>query len=243
MLLFDIDGTLIDSAGAGGGALLRAAQDCFERPDLRPVALHGRTDRGIMSELLETAGIEANLVNLTQLHEAYFQLLPQELERRGGVVLPGVVELLDQLLKTPRCHLGIVTGNMPQSARIKLEHFRLWNYFKFGVYGHEALQRRALSEPAWNYVRAHTSEPLPEHVVVIGDTPLDVDLALTMRVRCLAVCTGGIDEPALRAAGAHHVVPDLSDTENLLRWLMPTQRVLPHFEDTEGHGARTTRSY
>ncbi len=232
VLLFDIDGTLIDSKGAGGSALLQAAREQFSRTDIQPVPLHGRTDRGIMSELLESAGIAATAANLQQLSERYFGLLEENLKLRGGQVLPGVFELLDQLASDPRCHLGIVTGNMPQSAQIKLEHFRLWDYFKFGAYGHDAPQRRDLCEPAWNSIR-HYATTLPDdlsaelpakgelpsqNVIVIGDTVLDVDLALTMRVRCLAVCTGGCDATALQAAGAHHVADDLSETEQLLRW-------------------------
>ena len=224
VLLFDIDGTLIDSAGAGGGALLQAAREHFSRPDLQPVPLHGRTDRGIMSEMLENAGIPADQTNLRQLSERYFGILPSELKRREGRVLPGVIELLEQLVSDPRIHLGIVTGNMPESARIKLEHFQLWHYFKFGVYGHEAVKRRDLSEPAWNSIREHANHLSPERIVIIGDTELDVDLALTMNVRCLAVCTGGCDAESLQSAGAHRVEQDLADTETILRWFHPSLR-------------------
>ncbi len=222
-MLFDIDGTLIDSAGAGGGALLSAAREHFQNSHIQPVALHGRTDRGIMSELLEGAGIIASAENLASLCENYFRRLPLELRRRDGFVLPGVRQLLDYLYADPRCHLGLVTGNMPESAQIKLEHYDLWKYFKFGVYGHEAPHRHQLSEPAWRYVRSHASNPLPQHVVIIGDTPLDVDLAMAMEVRCLAVCTGGCSEASLRSAGAHHVVSDLAETETIVRWLTPTR--------------------
>lgn len=221
-MLFDIDGTLIDSGGAGGGALLRAAREHFARPEMQPVPLHGRTDRGIMSEMLENAGITTDPHNLRQLSERYFSILPSELKLRGGRVLPGVIELLERLLDDPRIQLGIVTGNMPESARIKLEHFQLWHYFKFGVYGHEAAQRRDLSEPAWRSIREHADHLAPERIVIIGDTALDVDLARTMNVRCLAVCTGGCDADLLHSAGAHRVEPDLADTEQILRWFHPS---------------------
>lgn len=227
MLLFDIDGTLIDSGGAGGGALLRAAQEHFARPELQPVPLHGRTDRGIMSEMLENAGITADDNNLRQLSERYFSLLPSEMKLRDGRVLPGVIELLDRLVADPRIHLGIVTGNMPESAKIKLEHFQLWHYFKFGVYGHEAVKRRDLSEPAWKSIREHADHLAPERIVIIGDTELDVDLALTMNVRCLAVCTGGRDATLLQSAGAHRVEPDLANIESILQWFHPQLSTQP----------------
>ncbi len=233
VLLFDIDGTLIDSKGAGGSALLQAARELFDCTDIQPVPLHGRTDRGIMAELLESVGIPSTSDNMKQLSECYFELLQHELKQRGGQVLPGVFDLLDQLASNPCCHLGVVTGNMPRSAQIKLEHFQLLDYFKFGAYGHDAPQRRDLCEPAWNSIRQYaaqmsaelpTQRELPAHnVVVIGDTVLDVDLALTMKVRCLAVCTGGCDRESLTAAGAHHVARDLSETDELLRWFFTAQ--------------------
>ncbi len=222
VLLFDIDGTLIDSGGAGGSALLRAAREHFAHPELQPVPLHGRTDRGIMSEMLENAGIIASHDNLRQLSERYFNLLPNELKLRQGRVLPGVIELLERLVDDPRIRLGIVTGNMPESARIKLEHYQLWQYFKFGVYGHEATIRRDLSLPAWDSIRQHADHLTSENIVIIGDTALDVDLALTMNVRCLAVCTGGCDAELLQSAGAHRVEADLADTEPILRWFHPS---------------------
>jgi len=236
VLLFDIDGTLIDSKGAGGSALLKAAREVFSRTDIQPVLLHGRTDRGIMAELLESAGIAATPANLKQLSERYVGLLQENLKLCEGLVLPGVFELLNQLASDPRCHLGIVTGNMLQSAQIKLDHFRLWDYFKFGAYGHDAPQRRDLCDPAWNSIRQYAttlpeelSAELPakgdlpsQNVIIIGDTVLDVDLALTMNVRCLAVCTGGCDATTLKAAGAHHVARDLTETEQLLRWFFST---------------------
>lgn len=223
VLLFDIDGTLIDSQGAGGGALLRAAREQFNNPDIQAVPLHGRTDFGIMSEMLENAGIPATVENLQRLCDAYFGLLKSELQKRQGRVLPGVTELLEKLASDPRCHLGIVTGNMPQSAQIKLEHFRLWDYFRFGAYGHAAPQRRDLRDPAWQSIREYAVQHVDGHklssnVVIIGDTVLDVDLALAMNVRCLAVCTGGSDADSLSSAGAHHVTNDLTDTHAILRW-------------------------
>ena len=228
VLLFDIDGTLIDSHGAGGGALLRAARERFNRPDIQAVPLHGRTDCGIMSELLENAGIPATTENVQELCEAYFGLLHSELNVRGGRVLPGVVELLEHLSSDPRCHLGIVTGNTPRSAQIKLEHFELWDYFRFGAYGHSAPQRRDLRDPAWQSIREYATKhcdgrELTSNVVIIGDTVLDVDLALAMNVRCLAVCTGGCDAELLASAGAHHVANDLTETQEIVRWFFTTR--------------------
>lgn len=220
VVLFDIDGTLIDSGGAGGRALVRAAREHFGNDQIDRVPFHGRTDRGIMSEMLQNAGIEASTQNLQHLSQRYFSILPDELKSQAGCVLPGVVELLDVLSQQPRCHLGLLTGNMQTSARLKLEHYGLWDYFQFGIYGHEASERRHLSQPAWETIQQRT-DPRPENVSVIGDTTMDVELALTMRVRCLAVCTGGCDADDLLSAGAHWVIHDLSDTQQISQWLLP----------------------
>ena len=113
-----------------------------------PVALHGRTDAGIMAELLTTNGIAATSENLNRLSQRYFAMLPSELEQRGGRVLPGVLELLGRLRATSECLIGLLTGNMPHSAQLKLKHFGLWKSFDFGIFGGQAEPRPHLAEPA-----------------------------------------------------------------------------------------------
>jgi phosphoglycolate phosphatase len=223
VLLFDIDGTLIDSGGAGGRALIRAGREYFSCQAIDRVPFHGRTDRGIMIEMLENAGIESTEDNLYGLSQHYFSILPTELKSQGGNVLPGVVDLLDHLAQIEWCHLGLLTGNMAQSAKLKLEHFGLWDYFQFGVYGHAASKRHELSDPAWHTIRQRT-EPPGERVVIIGDTEMDVELALTMQVRCLGVCTGGSTADQLLSAGADWVTDDLASTNEVLQWLLPPLR-------------------
>ncbi len=235
-LLFDIDGTLIDSAGAGGRALLNALESQFNLSQTTPVPLHGRTDLGIMTELLENHGIEATPEALMQLCDTYFQMLPLELERRGGHVLPGVVELLDAvsdmdgafLQAENACHevvLGVLTGNMPISAQVKLEHFRLASYFEFGVYGDRVHHRPDLRDTAISAVQQRCGPIAADRMVVIGDTPLDIALARAMGARCLAVCTGGIDAHSLACAGADHVVQDLSATTDIVDWLTSNAKI------------------
>lgn len=225
-LLFDIDGTLIDSAGAGGRALLMALGNGFNVPETRPVALHGRTDLGIMTELLESHGVAATPATVLQLCEHYFRLLPVELKRHKGQVLPGVRELLDAIENFADEQLqvefvsGVLTGNMPVSAQVKLQHFGLDDYFEFGVYGDRVHHRPELRDVAIETVRARCGPLAPERMVIIGDTPLDVALAKAMGARCLAVCTGGIDAQALADAGADQVVADLSETDRILDWLL-----------------------
>ncbi|MEZ6135415.1 MAG: HAD family hydrolase [Pirellulaceae bacterium] len=219
-LLFDIDGTLIDSGGAGGRALLHALQDQFGIVDPRAVPLHGRTDCGIFRELLESHGIRATPAALQRLCEHYFDLLPQYLTTLAGRVLPGVMALLDTLVENQQCAMGVLTGNMQRSAQTKLMHFQLGHYFDFGIYGDAAPTRPELCQSALECVRVHCQRELPsEQIVVIGDTQLDVELAQAMGARCLAVCTGGVSAQQLNAAGAQLVLDDLTHTERILPWL------------------------
>lgn len=217
--LWDIDGTLIDAGGAGGGALLTAMKREFQLTEAQMVKLHGRTDRGIIGELLESHGLETTESLREQLCEAYFQLLPSELQRRGGKILPGVPRILDALQAIPACKLGVMTGNMTVSARAKLEHFELWEYFEFGIYGDHATVRPDLKEPAQLAVAEHFGDDHPtDQVIVIGDTPLDIELAKLLGARSLGVCTGGIPGDDLEKAGADWVVEDLRDTDAILDW-------------------------
>jgi phosphoglycolate phosphatase len=220
-ILFDIDGTLIDSAGAGGRALLTALQHEFGVPRALAVPLHGRTDLGIMSELLAANHVSVTEENLARLTERYLELLPAELAARSGRILPGVLPLLESLKADCGCCLGLLTGNTPRSARGKLEHFGLWDFFKFGVFGDVAHHRPELSPLALAAIEQHgcSGQSAARVPVVIGDTPLDVELACVMGARCLAVCTGGFAESELTAAGATRVVADLSTTEEILDWL------------------------
>ena len=224
-ILFDIDGTLIDSHGAGGNALLAALRIEFDVPEALPVILHGRTDAGIMAELLTGNHIPVTQENLARLSQRYFATLPGELRQRGGRILPGVLELLSQLRATSECLVGLLTGNMPHSAQLKLQHFGLWDSFEFGIFGDQAEHRPHLAEPAKREVNIRTGQELPAHrIILVGDTPLDVELALAMQARCLGVATGGFDAGRLLAAGACRAVEDLSCTSDIFDWI---------FEQTE----------
>ena len=182
-----------------------------------------------MSELLSKHGIEPSQENLTTLSERYYQLLPRELEQREGRVLPGARELLDQLALRSECEIAVLTGNMPTSARLKLENYNLWSYFKFGVYGDLAKTRPGLATPALSIVSSQSRHAVDvQQIVIVGDTPLDVELAKIMGCRCLAVGTGGFTEKDLH--GACKIVSDLRETASILDWCFnktPTQENVP----------------
>ncbi len=219
-VLFDIDGTLIDSQGAGGAALSLALIDEFAIASPHSVPLHGRTDLGVFYELLSLNGLDVTPENFERLCTAYFARLPQELRRRGGRILPGVQSFLVELRKITCCHVGLLTGNLPISAQMKLEHFGLWDAFEFGIFGDLVAHRPDLSVPTIAEVNNRSGQEVPpECIIVVGDTPLDVALARSMQARCLAVCTGGFASDELLAAGACRAVNDLNNTGDLLDWI------------------------
>ncbi len=114
---------------------------------------------------------------------------------------------------------------MPHSAQLKLQHFGLWNSFEFGIFGDQAEHRPHLAEPARQKVNNQSGRELPANrIILIGDTPLDVELALAMQARCLGVSTGGFAAEKLLAAGACRAVEDLSRTAEIIDWI---------FEQTE----------
>lgn len=222
VLLFDIDGTLIEAGGAGGGALLKALEAEFELSDAQPVALHGRTDKGILAELLENHEVTPSEENVKRLCERYFASLPAELAARDGRLLPGVRDLLDELKECQEVCLALLSGNMPKSAWMKLEHYELSSYFEFGVFGDLASHRPDLAQPAFERIEKHIGKKVAkERVVIVGDTPLDIELADAMEVHSLAVCTGGFPQHELQ--GATRVALDLSKTSELVPWLMNPQ--------------------
>ncbi len=218
-LLFDIDGTLIVSDNAGRRALELALWETFQVREVPDVPFSGRTDQFIFRELLRVAGLPSSDDHYELLRESYLGHLPTALRSGNGQVLPGVVSLLQALSEDPACHLGLLTGNLPESARMKLGHFELLQYFDFGVYGDHSHDRCDLASEAVAILRGLHGEHLPEQVWIIGDTDLDVACGKHIRARTLACCTGTQSADELQAAGADFVLASLHDTPLVLELL------------------------
>jgi phosphoglycolate phosphatase len=224
IVLFDVDGTLIRSGGAG----VRGMNAAFERMygvrgALDGVSLAGRTDRAIVGDVLRAIGIEPTDREVARVREAYIADLRVEIKRSVADptgVLPGVVAVLDAMAALPHVQVGLLTGNFEPGAAVKLAHFDLWERFGFGAFGDDHVDRRALVPVALDRAkRAGYATPPPDWVVVIGDTPLDVDCAKAHGARAVAVATGPFDRAALAAAGADLVVDTFGDAAALTRWL------------------------
>ena len=152
--LFDIDGTLVDTGGAGQVAMESGLARCFgiERPT-EGISTVGRSDRAIAEDLLAFHGLEASTALLQQFLEAYLAELPAQLARLDGLTLPGVPVLLERLAERDDIVLGLLTGNFVQGARHKLAHFGLDRFFErdgelFGGFGDDERERDEVARRA-----------------------------------------------------------------------------------------------
>lgn len=229
LLLFDIDGTLLSTDGAGRRAIHRALIDRAGTPGVLPgYRLDGKTDPQIVRELLAQGGHPSpdDRSLIEEICQEYVTNLEQELRRPGYVTraLPGVPELLEAL--APReaagvVMVGLLTGNVAGGAELKLEAAGIgFGRFAVGAFGLDGHHRPDLPPVAL----ARASERLGRTVRgadtwILGDTPADVACGRPIGARALAVATGSYRVPDLEATGADLVFPDLSDTGRVLEGL------------------------
>jgi phosphoglycolate phosphatase len=219
ILLFDIDGTLVRTGGAGKAAMEAGLRAAFGVPELRDVVPYsGRTERAIGRDLLAVHGIEPSLANQVRLQEAYLSHLPGSLAMLGGMVCPGIAELLQHLHPRQDVLLGLLTGNVRMGAKHKLGHFGLWDYFACGGFGDEHYDRDDVARMAIAEVNAHLGRNVAaSDVWVIGDTPLDVQCARAIGAKIVAVATGWHPVDELARHNPDFLLSDLSNPDELLR--------------------------
>ena len=225
LLLFDVDGTLVDVDGAGREALRAAmAQVYGETGPIDDVDFHGRTDPSIVRGLLRAAGQADERIDpgLPALWRVYVGRLEAELEARAGTVRPhpGVRDLLGRLEGDARFTLGLVTGNVREGALRKLEACGVRAPFLVGAFGSDAERREELPPLAVRRARRRTGRHFRgEQVWVIGDTPADIRCGRHSGHRTLGVATGRYGAEELLRHGADEVVEGLGDHEVLVRRL------------------------
>jgi phosphoglycolate phosphatase len=217
--LFDIDGTLISSGGAGKAALEAALASEFGITQLiEKLQLSGRTDRAIIRDLFLHHVIEDTPENWQRLQKAYLRHLPHYLQSHVGRVLPGVAALLERLCGRHDVAVGLLTGNVREGARVKLGHFNLHHYFAFGGFGDRHFDRDDVAREALTEVHQRfNGTVVPERIWVIGDTPLDIRCARSIGARAVAVATGWHTMEELSGHRPDVLLADLSDPALLVR--------------------------
>ncbi len=226
ILLFDVDGTLVLTGGAGRRAMNRGFAEVVGRPDACDgFSLAGMTDRAIVRAGLRAVGADDGASVIDQVLTAYLAALSDELSRADGYrVLQGVVPLLAALTGQPRVAVGLGTGNLRDGARIKLAHGDLWQPFAFGGFGCDAEDRAELVRKGAERGALGLGEPLDHCAVwVVGDTPRDVKAAQDNGFLCLAVATGGADLATLRSCAPELAVANLADSSVLSALLSASQ--------------------
>ncbi len=221
LVLFDIDGTLVDTAGAGRAAIGYALERVYGTTGpIDDLPFDGRTDPGIARDLLRSAGLDDRAIDdsLERLWAAYVDRLRVELKAREREVrvAPGIHELLAEL-GAAGATLGLLTGNIVEGAREKLRACGLAGRFAFGAFGSDAEDRDRLPEIALARAAEHAGSLFePHRSWVVGDTPRDIRCARAGGLRALAVATGryGLDE--LGRHGPDGAVPTLADTHRVL---------------------------
>ena len=219
LLLFDIDGTLLDTGGAGLRALREAFVECFlsrsrehEFPELD---LAGSTDGGIVRDLFEQFGIPHTAEAEESFYAAYEPRLREGLSqknRRKGRLLPGVRELLHHLRDETSHTLGLLTGNVARGAWAKVESYGLGGIFGFGAFGDDHHDRNELGPVALKRAEKHTGRRFTgSDTVIIGDTPKDIRCARAFGATAVAVATGSCSRDHLAAHEPDHLLDDLSD--------------------------------
>jgi phosphoglycolate phosphatase-like HAD superfamily hydrolase len=217
VILFDIDGTLIDTGGAGGAALLDAFRRLFGIDQPGRVQFSGRTDRAIGRDLFALHGLEDSEANWARLRQEYLVRLAEWLPRRKGFVLPGIGHLLERLSRLEHVAVGLLTGNLRDGARLKLQHYGLYHHFAFGGYGDEHFDRNHVAESALAAAYAHRSGQFQNgNFWVVGDTPLDIRCARWIKARILAVATGTHPRHELAAHEPDLLFDDLADVERFM---------------------------
>jgi phosphoglycolate phosphatase len=223
LVLFDIDGTILLTAGAGRRAIVAAlGEEVGSAGAFGQVRFDGKTDPQIVAEMLQAAGHPGPHApdRVSAICRRYVELLAEELEQQPTrtTVMPGVKPLLDRLEAEAGVILGLLTGNVARGAELKLRSAGLDpGRFRVGAYGSDSAIRPELPPIAARRAEPYFGRiPSGPEVVIIGDTPADIACGECIGARAVAVATGGYSVSDLTSCGPHAVFEDLSDTGRVI---------------------------
>ena len=216
LVLFDIDGTLIRTGGAGVNAFGRAFETEFQIANgAAQIKFSGRTDTGIAREMFLQHGVEPSPANLGRFFDSYVFWLDYLLTQTNGAVISGVWEFIHQLHELPaRPAMGLLTGNIRLGAEIKLRHYELWELFRTGAFADDHEDRNQIAAIAKQRGSRLLNEDLRgDQILVVGDTQRDIQCARAIGAKVLAVATGGEKLDELKAHNPDWLVEDLTKVE------------------------------
>lgn len=218
LILFDIDGTLLTSGGAGEKALRLGIKDRFGvDEDLKTIEIAGRTDSGIARQVLRKHNLPETQESISAFYDGYLHHLALLLPQLPGRLLPGVPQILEALRSREDVALGLLTGNLERGAELKLRHYDIWHYFEFGAFADDHHDRNELGAFAHRRARElHGVEFATAEIYVIGDTPHDITCARACGAKAVGVATGGFTSSHLAECKPDWVFDDLSSTETVL---------------------------
>jgi phosphoglycolate phosphatase len=221
LLLFDIDGTLVSTGGAGMRALKLVIEKRYGvQDDLHDVEIAGRTDSGIAASILKKYGVNGADENVSDFLDEYVRFLGQTISTTDGNILPGMSEILTRMKARPDRVLGLLTGNVKRGAELKLQHYGLWDFFEFGAFSDDHHDRNQLG----GFARARAEEKHGHdfdaaQIDVIGDTGHDVACGRAFGARTVAIATGGWSREQLAAHKPDFLFDDLANVGEVMRVL------------------------
>lgn len=221
LLLFDLDGTLLSTTGAGLRALKRAFHELYQHDDgIRGIDPSGKTDPAIFREMVKTHHVrDMDSKEMQTLAATYLKHLENEMAQPNVArVLTGVRELLERLsTMSDRVAVGLGTGNLEKGARLKLEPAGLNKYFSFGGFGSDAEDRAHVLKAGQKKAETHVGHTIdPRAVYIIGDTPLDVAAARRAGFWAVAVASGTKTMDDLRRSEPDFLIKDMTDASHFL---------------------------
>lgn len=219
LILFDIDGTLIHTGGAGTRSMNLAFNSLLGiRDAFKGISMAGKTDPQIMNEGLRVYNIKNENGILEKLIDKYIKFLKVEIENPFRQIKPGIMEILD-MLKRNNMSIGLLTGNLERGARIKLGSFGISGYFLDGAFGSDHVDRDKLLPIAVEKFSKRGFHFSYADCVVIGDTPRDVRCAKIHGARCIAVATGPYSKQDLFDTDADMVFDSLADSGRCMEFI------------------------